>query len=104
MDHLDHPDEGTWRDRQLWFEEELDRAQGEYGGYEVSEQACALMAEVQAVFCAGAWVGVVILAMAVIDAQLRETEVPGFAGSAHELRREDLLPHPGQDQVLPAPG
>jgi hypothetical protein len=45
------------------------------------------MAEVQAVFCAGAWVGVVILAMAVIDAQLRETEVPGFAGSARDLIR-----------------
>ena len=55
------------------------------GSYLVSEQACALTADVQATFCAGAWAGVVVLAMAVVDAALRETEVPGFKGNTKEL-------------------
>lgn len=53
----------------------------------VSEQACALTADVQAAFCAGAWVAVIVLAMAVVDASLRETEVPGFSGNTKELIR-----------------
>ena len=36
-------------------------------------------------FCAGAWVAVLMLAMAVVDAQLRETELPGFAGNTKQL-------------------
>jgi hypothetical protein len=55
------------------------------GSYLLSEQACALLAEVQSVFCAGAWAAVKIIAMAVIDAQLRETEIPGFKGNTKEL-------------------
>ena len=51
----------------------------------VSEQACALIADVQAVFCAGAWAAVIIMAMAVIDASLRETEFPHFRGSTKKL-------------------
>ena len=51
----------------------------------VSEQACALTADVQARFCAGAWAAVIIVAMAVVDAALRETECPGFQGNSKKL-------------------
>ena len=51
----------------------------------MSEQACALIIEIQAAFCAGAWAGVIILAMAVVDAALRETEIPDFTGSTKKL-------------------
>lgn len=61
-----------------------EQARGE-GSFLLSEQACALTAEVQAVFCAGAWAAVIILALAVVDAALRETELPGFTGNTQQL-------------------
>ncbi|HUT61508.1 MAG TPA: hypothetical protein VNA25_26975 [Phycisphaerae bacterium] len=84
MEQIEHPSRELWEERRTWFECTDERARGE-GSYLVSEQACALTADVQATFCAGAWAGVVVLAMAVVDAALRETEVPGFKGNTKEL-------------------
>lgn len=47
-----------------------------------------MMADLQAVYCAGCWASVIILALAVVDAQLRETEMPGFKGSTKQLLDE----------------
>jgi hypothetical protein len=87
MEHLEHPPRGVWEQRRRWFEAQEEEFRGQ-GNYFVSEQACALIAEVQSVFCAGAWIAVIILAMAVIDAQLRETEVPAFEGNTMRLLEE----------------
>jgi hypothetical protein len=84
MDHLACPNPEIWEKRKEWFESTLEEAQGE-GSYLVSEQACALCAEVQSTYCAGAWVAVIILAVCVMDASLRETEVPGFTGNTKRL-------------------
>lgn len=84
MDWLEQPSTELWQARRCWFEELGESLAGE-GSYLVSEQACALIGEVQMAFCAGAWVAVLVLAMAVVDAQLRETELPGFAGNTKQL-------------------
>jgi len=84
MEHLEHPTYELWESRRLWFEERNNEL-SEQGSFLVSEQACALIAEVQSVFCAGAWLGVIILAMAVVDAQLRECEIPDFKGNTKKL-------------------
>jgi len=84
MDHLEYPTAAQWEDRRNWFEAAEETARGD-GSYLVSEQACALTADVQACFCAGAWGAVTILALTVIDAALRETEVPGFTGNTKKL-------------------
>jgi hypothetical protein len=84
IDHLEHPQKRLWEDRRKWFENLLHQHEA-LGSYFVSEQACALIAEAQSCFCAGAWVSVIILAFTVIDAQLRETEVPDFKGHSKEL-------------------
>jgi len=111
MDHLEYPSRDVWEERRRWFEGIEERARGE-GSYLVSEQACALTADVQAAFCAGAWGAVVILATCVIDAALRETEVPGFRGNTKDLldaacanpemqqlrRRRNALVHVDPDQ------
>ena len=83
MDWLEHPSDEMWESRQRWFEEVGESYQGE-GSYFVSEQACALIGEVQTAFCAGAWLAVIVLAMAVVDSQLREF-TPGFTGSTKRL-------------------
>ena len=84
MEWLEYPGKELWETRRRWFEEIGESYEGR-GTYIVSDQACALIGEVQTAFCAGAWVAVIVLAMAVIDAQLRETEVPGFTGNTRQL-------------------
>lgn len=84
MDWLEQPSTELWEARRRWFDELSESLAGE-GSYFVSEQACALIGEVQTAFCAGAWAAVLVLAMAVVDAQLRETELPGFKGNTQQL-------------------
>lgn len=81
MIHLKHPSEEIWELRRVWFGQEAEPPDD--GGYLVSEQACALVADLQCAFCAGAWIAVVVLAAAVIDAHLHDAE--GFAGNAKRV-------------------
>ncbi len=97
MDHLEHPPFELWESRRQWFEATENQEMGE-GSYLVSEQACALSADVQAAFCAGAWVAVIVLAMAVTDAALRETELPGHTGSTKDLL-DDAGANPNLQQL-----
>lgn len=86
MEHLEPPSKITWSDRRNWFEDRIAEHQ-RHGSYLLSEQACALMMEVQACYCAGAWIAVVVLAYTVIDAQLLETRAPDFEGNSAQLMR-----------------
>jgi hypothetical protein len=54
MEHLERPPEELWDERRLWFEEQ-EAHHAKVGARAPSEQACALMIDLQAVFCAGAW-------------------------------------------------
>lgn len=86
MDYLELPSDITWNHRRDWFENQVAQHQG-HGSYLLSEQACALMMEVQACYCNGAWIAVVVLSYTVIDAQLLETQAPGFTGNSAQLLR-----------------
>ncbi|WP_193368080.1 hypothetical protein [Pelagibius marinus] len=80
MEHLERPSGEVWDERRLWFEETQAR-HARAGAAAPSEQACALMIDLQSVFCAGAWAATVMLACAVTEAQggsKRET-LPGVA-------------------------
>ncbi|PPD58397.1 hypothetical protein [Dehalogenimonas etheniformans] len=91
---LECPSEELWESRRQWFETLSESTAGE-AAYVVSEQACALIGEVQTAFCAGVWVAVVLLAMAVVDSQLRETELPDYKGNT-----KDLLSIVGANEAL----
>ncbi len=78
MIHLEHPSKEMWEVRRRWFEQKAEPPDD--GGYLVSEQACALVADLRCVFCAGAWIAVIILAAAAIDAHLHNAE--GCTGNA----------------------
>jgi len=72
MEHIEHPDAIVWDERRLWFEaREAVRARA--GCPAPSEQACALMLDLQAVFCAGAWSAAAILAATIVESQARAT-------------------------------
>jgi hypothetical protein len=107
MNHLEHPSKELWETRQRWFEQKAEPS--DEGGYVISEQACALLADLQCAFCAGAWITVIVLAAAAIDAHLHDVE--GFTGNAkhaiddagadprlHKLRkRRNALIHSNPD-------
>ncbi|WP_282606960.1 hypothetical protein [Pelagibius sp. Alg239-R121] len=72
MEQLDLPSDETWSERRFWFED-LENAAGQSGAPAPSEQACALMIDLQAAFCAGAFSAVVVLAAAIVEAQAGRT-------------------------------
>lgn len=72
---VERPDEATWDERRLWLtqrEAELSRG----GAGQLSEQATAMMVDLERCFCAGAWAAVVILAGAIVDAQMLHAGFP----------------------------
>ena len=71
MDQLEVPNETVWQERRDWFEQRQE-AYASGGAKTPSEQSCALMIDLQAVFCAGAWAAAVILAAAIVESQARE--------------------------------
>ena len=93
LEHLEYPDETAWQARRDWFEgHEAERAKS--GAPAPSEQACALMIDLQAVYCAGAWAATVILAAVIVDSQARETRARD-PDAAEAGRRADV---PGLDR------
>ncbi len=82
MEQLERPDEATWDERRLWFEAR-EAACARAGAPAPSEQACALMIDLQAAFCVGAFSAAIVLAAAIVDAQAppgapRGASVPGL--------------------------
>lgn len=71
MEQLDYPDLETWEERRRWFEA-LEQARSQGGAASrLSEQACALMVDLQATFCVGAWAATILLAATIVDSQGR---------------------------------
>lgn len=80
MDQIDCPSEHVWDARQAWFESVFD-VDKRGGGYLLGEHATGLLVDLQSIFCAGAFVSVIVISCTVIDAHLREAELgPSFEG------------------------
>ena len=71
MDQLDLPRDVIWSDRRFWFED-LEASYSQSGSQAPSEQACALMIDLQAIFCTGAWAATIILSASIVQAQIKE--------------------------------
>lgn len=72
MDHLEIPKVREWEDRRDWFVAHFD-IERRGGGYIIGEHASAMLIDLEATFCAGAYLSVVIISCTIIDAHLRET-------------------------------
>jgi len=95
MDQLDFPDLETWEERRRWFET-VEHRYGEAGAAPaLSEQACALMFDLQATFCAGAWAATIILAATIAESQGRQApSTPALRGELAWLRQtRNVLVH-----------
>ncbi len=68
MEQLERPEEAIWDARRIWFEAR-EGSCATAGAPAPSEQACALMIDLQAAYCAGAFSAAIVLAAAIVDAQ-----------------------------------
>ena len=85
MEQLDLPSQQDWDERSAWFRD-LEAERSASGAPFLSEQACALMIDLQAVFCAGAWSAAIILAAAIVDMQLGPKGEGASAAAKADLR------------------
>jgi hypothetical protein len=103
MEQLEYPVLETWEERRRWFETlEAERARGGAAS-RLSEQACALMVDLQATFCVGAWAATIILAATIVDSQGRfDRPASGLAGELGWLRmmRNALVHEDPREPVL----
>jgi hypothetical protein len=87
MEHIHFPDRNKWEERYTWFDNLLEEKQG-FGSYIVNDQATTLLSELMTAYCCGAWYTVIILSVSIIDAQLRDTEMPDHKGSTADLVKQ----------------
>ena len=72
MDLIEPPNRDIWLQREAWIDKLLEDS--EAGSYLVSDHSTALFMDMRIAYCSGAWLSVVVMAVSVIDAHLRETE------------------------------
>lgn len=80
MDQIEHPPLSLWQHRRDWFEDLFD-VEKRGGSYMMGEHATGLLVDLQATYCAGAFIACIILGCTIVDAHIRETEAgPDFQG------------------------
>jgi len=80
LDQIDYPARSVWEPRQKFFDDIFD-FEPRGGAYVIGEQASGLLIDLQAIYCVGAFISVIIIACTVVDAHLREAELdPKFKG------------------------
>jgi hypothetical protein len=74
MSSLEPPPDDLWIGRYEWLRAIEARIAHPQGSYLLSSQGAFVSFDLEIAFCAGAWVSVIILSHAAIDATIRDTE------------------------------
>ena len=74
--------ESVWRERADWYSSVEERARHPMASYFISPQGTLIACDILHAFCAGAWISVIVLAHAAIDATIRDTETGDYDSSA----------------------
>ncbi len=90
MRTLSPPDPKLWQSRAEWFWRAHDMNAGPHA-LETGPRASLLLAELETVFCAGAWAATIIVAWALVEAEQRA------AARALAMRGEEPRPEPDAD-------
>jgi len=110
MAYAEIPDAETWRSRERWLQETEESFQDPRASYLLSAQGTFLSRDMDLAFCSGAWVAVIIIAHAVIDAWLRDTVEGDYKSNSYQLfgddhdlqwlrKKRNLLVHVQEDQT-----
>jgi hypothetical protein len=89
MAYTDHVNETVWNQRYDWLRETEETEAGVWGTVFLSSQGTLLCYDIEIAFCAGAWLSVIVLAHAAIDATIRDTESGGYGTSSLKVFGED---------------
>jgi hypothetical protein len=87
------PSQAPFRDeRQRWLDCAHSAVRGEYVSITLSSHSLLVLIDIERAFCAGAWLSVVVLSQASIEATLRQVLTNDYAANAAELfgRVEEL--------------
>jgi hypothetical protein len=77
--------EDVWQARSTWLERVEESSRHPDASYLLSAQGTLITCDIQNAFCAGAWVSVIVLAHAAIDATIRDTEIGDYASSPKKI-------------------
>lgn len=85
MPFLDPITEDLWQSRLRWIENVEQRYHHPDASYFVSSQGTLLAYDVEKAFCAGAWVSVIVMSHAAIDATIRDTELGDYGSNSKTI-------------------
>lgn len=85
MELFAHVPGDIWQSRADWLARVEEKAGNPDASYLVSEQATLLTYDLHRAFCAGAWVSVLVLCHAAIDATIRDTETGDYVSNSKKL-------------------
>lgn len=85
MTYGDHVDASTWNDRYKWLRDTEEKEAGIWGSILLSPQGTLLSYDIEIAFCAGAWISVIVLAHAAIDATIRDTELSDYSSTSKKI-------------------
>jgi hypothetical protein len=77
------------QERLLWLRHTRRQAGNVHTGMRISTQGLLLLIDVEKSFCAGAWLSVVVLSYAIVDATLRDITTGDYIAKTKELYGTD---------------
>ena len=89
MAHADYVSKKVWDERYEWLRQVEEGSQNPLASYLLSSQGIFVAYDIEAAFCAGAWVSVIILAHAAIDATMRDTEALDYRSNSKVIFNDD---------------
>ncbi|MGA2555564.1 MAG: hypothetical protein ABSG04_04745 [Verrucomicrobiota bacterium] len=85
MSYGDPVPKEVWDERYAWIRTLEESERHALASYVLSSQGVFIAYDLEIAFCAGAWVSVIVLAHAVIDATLRDTELGDYASNSKKV-------------------
>jgi hypothetical protein len=85
MAYADHVEAKVWNERYQWLTSTEEKEAGNWGSIELSPHGTLLTYDIEIAFCAGAWISVIVLAHAAIDATIRDTEVGDYTSNSKHI-------------------
>ena len=79
------PSTNLAHERMSWLHRVIDQERKSYRAMTLSTQGLLLLYDIEKAFCAGAWLSVIVLAYAVVDATLRDVATGDYKSKAADL-------------------
>ena len=89
MAYADHVNETIWNERYDWLQKTEEMEAGVWGSLFLSSHGTLLSYDVEIAFCAGAWLSVIVLAHAAVDATIRDLESGDYESNSRKVFGDD---------------